>query len=41
MTSSIVDNLDVKHFFTLYSPSKDKLRKGRYCVMFLHLHYTM
>ena len=41
MKSSIVDNIDVKHFFMLYSWSKDKLRKGIYCVMFLHLHYTM
>ena len=39
MIPSIVDNIDVKHFFMLYSQSKDKLRKGRYCVMFLH--YTM
>ena len=39
MTSSIVDNIDVKLFFMLYSQSKDKLRKGRYCVMFLR--YTM
>ena len=41
MTSSIVDNLDIKHFFMLYSLTKEKLRKGRYGVMFLHLHYTM
>ena len=40
MTSRIADNLDVKHFSTLYSLSKEKLRY-RYCVMFLHLHYTM
>ena len=33
----LVDNIDVKHFFMLYSQSKDKLRKGTYCVMFLHL----
>ena len=39
MTSSIVDNIDIKHFFMLYSQSKDNLRKGRYCVMFLH--YTV
>ena len=37
----VVDNIDVKHFFMLYSQSKDKLGKGTYCVMFLHLHYTM
>ena len=41
MTSSIVDNLDAKHFFMLYSLSKEKLMKDRYYVIFLHLHYTM
>ena len=35
----------LKEFFLLYSPSKDKLGKllykGRYCIIFLHLHYTI